>query len=146
MCMVVIRAKARSYRWLLLSVLGPFGFIPLAMLDDHSTTPPDAHQRFVAWLNLPLRAAYELATLLLAWMLAFASVEVLRELIISYQARTTGVSRAQMVQEQLASSGMWAFGETLEGLFLLVLLYLSLPIAFALCERVVRPIAAAPKN
>jgi len=35
-CFVVIRSKKRSYLWLLLAVLGPFGIAVLAMLSDRA--------------------------------------------------------------------------------------------------------------
>ena len=53
-----------------------------------------------------------------------------RDLMIIYEAATTGTSTAQIIDQQNTSSGMWAFREGLEVLFLVVLFYLLWPICF----------------
>jgi len=62
-----------------------------------------------------------------------------RTLMIQYEAATTGVSTAQIIAIQDASSGMWAFGEGMEVMYFVVLLYLLRPIVF----RMVAHVAAA---
>jgi hypothetical protein len=52
--------------------------------------------------------------------------------MIWYQSATTGVSTAQIIAIQDASSGMWAFGEGLEVMFFAILLYLLRPLLFNL--------------
>ena len=42
----LLKSKGRSYWWLLLSILGPFGFVPLTMLGDSAPARHDSHQRF----------------------------------------------------------------------------------------------------
>ena len=50
-----------------------------------------------------------------------------RNLMIRYESITTGVSTAQIIATQNASSGMWAFGESLEVMFFVIVLYLFAP-------------------
>jgi hypothetical protein len=50
--------------------------------------------------------------------------------MIIYEAATTGASTAQIVALQAASSGMWAFSEGLQEMYLVVLVYLLWPICF----------------
>jgi hypothetical protein len=52
--------------------------------------------------------------------------------MIAYQAATTGLSIAQIMDQQNASSGMWAFAEGNEVIFLVVLFYLLRPIVFSI--------------
>ena len=68
-----------------------------------------------------------------------------RDLMIMYEAATTGISTAQIIDRQNASSGMWAFSEGLEVLFLVVLFYLLWPICFNLAGRLSRLGASAKK-
>jgi len=53
-----------------------------------------------------------------------------RDLMILYEAATTGTSTAEIITQQNASSGMWAFSEGLEVMFLLGFFYLLWPICF----------------
>ncbi|HMF47789.1 MAG TPA: hypothetical protein VK603_04055, partial [Candidatus Saccharimonadales bacterium] len=68
-----------------------------------------------------------------------------RDLMIIYEAATTGTSTAQIIDQQNASSGMWAFREGLEVLFLVVLFYLLWPICFNAVGRLPRLWAFAKK-
>ncbi|HEY4037557.1 MAG TPA: hypothetical protein VGM15_01945, partial [Burkholderiaceae bacterium] len=61
-----------------------------------------------------------------------------RELMIWREAVATGVSRAQIIAQQNASSGMWAFGEMLVILYFGVLLYLLRPIFVNLAGQLIR--------
>jgi hypothetical protein len=56
-------------------------------------------------------------------------------LLIMYEAAATGTSAAQIIAQQNASSGMWAFGEGLEELYLVVIFYLLWPICFNIVAR-----------
>ena len=140
-CLQVIRAKKRSLSWLFLAALGPFGLAILAMLNDLSmtsdrpTAETDRYTRFVRNMNWFVRAGYELCTFVIVWELAYQAMLLKRTLMIRYEAATTGVSIAQIVDTQKASSGMWAFGEGLEVMFLVVLLYLLRPVVFNLVGR-----------
>jgi hypothetical protein len=50
-----------------------------------------------------------------------------RDLTIMVEAATIGTSRAQIINQQNPSSGMWAFSETFKVLSLVVLYYLLWP-------------------
>jgi len=53
-----------------------------------------------------------------------------RDLMIMHEAATTVTSPAQIINQQYASSDMWAFSESLEVLFLVGLFYSLSPICF----------------
>jgi len=129
-CILVIRSKKRSYLWLLLAALGPLGFAVLATLNDRTMAETDIYTEFVRKLNWIVRAGYELCTFVIIWELAWQAMVLKRTLMIQYEAATTGVSTAQIIDIQNASSGMWAFGEGLEVMYFAVLLYVLRPIAF----------------
>jgi hypothetical protein len=138
-CLLVIRSKQRSYVWLLLAALGPFGFAVLAMLNDRAAAETDRYARFVRSLNRFARATYEICSFLIVWVLAYEAMVLNRELIIRYQAITTGVSTAQIIDLQSASSGMWAFAEMNEVMFLVALLYLLRPLVVGIVAQVAGP-------
>jgi hypothetical protein len=91
-CLLVIRSKSRSYLWMLLAALGPFGFAVLAMLTDQAPAETDRYARFVQSLNGYVRAGYEVCTFVIVWMLAYQAMVLHRTLMIRYEAATTGVS------------------------------------------------------
>jgi hypothetical protein len=134
-CFLVIRSKERSSWWLLLAALGPFGFAILALLNDKTSSETDRHTRFVSSLNRFARAGYEVCRFLSIWLLAFEAMVFKRYLMIMYESATTGISTAQIMDRQNASSGMWAFGEGTGVMFIVVLLYLIWPIAFNIAGR-----------
>ena len=131
----LVKSKQRSYGWLPLAMLGPFGLIILTLLSDNAPAPADLYQQFVGKLKIYLRVAYELIFFLVVWVGAFQTLVLKRDLMIMYEAATTGISTAQIIDRQNASSGMWAFSEGLEVLFLVVLFYLLWPICFNLAGR-----------
>jgi hypothetical protein len=69
------------------------------------------YQQFVGKLKIYLRVAYELIFFLVVWVGAFQTLVLKRDLMIMYEAATTGISTAQIIDRQNASSGMWAFSE-----------------------------------
>lgn len=142
-CLLVIRSKRQSRLWLLLAPLGPLGFAILSVLNDRAPSAADRYTRFVRGLNVWVRVAYELCAFVLIWTLAYEVVVLKRNLMIWYQSATTGVSTAQIIAVQNASSGMWAFSEGLEEIFFVILLYLLRPIVFNLIGRVAA--GATPK-
>jgi hypothetical protein len=144
-CFFLVKSKRRSYGWLPLAMLGPFGLMILTMLSDNVPAPGDLYQRFVGKLNIYLRVAYELILFVVVWVGAFQTMVLKRDLMIMYEAATTGVSAAQIIDQQNASSGMYAFGEGLEVLLLVVLFYLLWPICFNLIERLFRRSALSKK-
>ncbi|MGA2727097.1 MAG: hypothetical protein ABSE96_04750 [Terracidiphilus sp.] len=136
-CLLVIRSKKRSYLWLVLAALGPFGLAVLAMLSDRAPLETDRYARFVRSMNGFVRGGYELFCFVIVWVLAYQAMVLNRELIIRYQAITTGVSTQQIIDLQNASSGMWAFAEGNEVIFLVALLYLLRPFVFGIVGHVV---------
>ena len=142
--LLVIRSKNRSYLWLFLAALGPFGFAVLALLSDRASTEADRHTRFVRSLNRFARVGYEVCRFVIIWLLAFEAMILKRNLMILYESATTGSSTAQIIANQNASSGMWAFSEGLEVMFLVALLYLIWPIAFNIVGRLAT-LMASPK-
>jgi hypothetical protein len=135
-CLLVIRAKKRSYFWLLLAALGPIGFAVLATLKDRDALEIDRYARFVRTMNWCVRAGYELCSFVIIWVLAYQAMVVMRTMIIWYQVVSTGVSTAQIIDLQNASSGMWAFAEGNEVMYFVVLLYLLRPLVFRIVAQV----------
>ena len=144
-CFFLVKSKQRSYGWLPLAILGPFGLIILTMLSDNAPTSGDLYQQFVEKLKIYLRVAYELGFFVVVWVGAFLTMVLKRDLMIIYEAATTGTSTAQIIDQQNASSGMWAFREGLEVLFLVVLFYLLWPICFNVVGRLPRLWTSAKK-
>lgn len=142
-CLFVIRAKERSSLWLLFAALGPFGFAALSMLNDHAPAEANRYARFVRGLNRFVRACYEACTLAIIWELAYEAMVLKRNLMIMYESAATGVSTAQIIDLQNASSGMWAFAEGNEVMYFVVLLYLTWPIVFNTLGRVGATLASS---
>jgi hypothetical protein len=142
-CLLVIRSKKRSPLWLFIAALGPIGFAVLTMLNDRAPAEADSYARFVRNLNWFVRAGYELCIFVLAWVLAYQGMVFKRNLMIRHEAAITGMSVAQIIDQQNASSGMWAFAEGNEVMYLVILFYLLWPIVFNLVGRVAA--TASPK-
>ena len=143
-CLLVIRSKKRSYLWLFLAALGPLGFAALASLNDRTAAQTDSYTRFVRKLNWFVRAGYEVLSFVIIWELAWQAMVLKSTLMIRYEAFTTGVSIAQITAIRDASSGMWAFGEGMEVMYLAVLFYLLRPVVFRIVARVAAT-KASPK-
>jgi hypothetical protein len=133
---LVVRSKNQSGVWLLLALLGPLGFVALSVLNDRSPSDTDRYSRFLHSMNWFLRIGYELICLYLIWELSWQLMILKRNLMIRYESITTGVSTAQILATQNASSGMWAFGEFIEVMFFVIILYLLRPILINLVARV----------
>jgi hypothetical protein len=144
-CFFLVKSKKRSYGWLPLAMFGPFGLIILTMLSDNASAPGDLYQQFIGKLKIYLRVAYELGFFVVVWVGAFLTMVLERDLLIIYEAATTGASTAQIIDQQNATSGMWAFREGLEVLFLVVLFYLLWPICFNAVGRLTRLWTSAKK-
>lgn len=134
-CLLVIRSKKRSPVWLLLAVFGPFGFAVLATLSSRVTVETDRYARFVGKMNGLVRAVYEVGCFVTIWIVAYEAMVFKRMLIILYQAAISGMSMAQIMDVQNASSGMWAFSEGNAVMYFVVLLYLLRPMVFSVIER-----------
>jgi hypothetical protein len=134
-CFLVIRSKQQSRLWLILAPFGPLGFAVLSVLNDRAPSAADQYSRFVSRLNVWLRVGYEVLSFVVISELGWQIMILKRNLMIWYQSLTTGVSTAQIIAIQDASSGMWAFGEGLEVMFFVIFLYLLRPILFNLIAR-----------
>ena len=144
-CFLVIRSKEQSRLWLVLAPLGPLGFAVLSVLNDRVPSEADRYSRFVRSLNGFLRAGYEILSFVVIWELGWQIMILKRNLMIWHESITTGVSTAQIIAVQNASSGMWAFGEGLEVMFFVILLYLLRPVVFNLVSGLTaRPSPKAP--
>jgi hypothetical protein len=145
-CLLEIRSKHRSLVWLLMAALGPIGFAVLATLNDRASGETNQithpYSLFVRKMNWLLRGVYELCSFWLIWELGYQVMVLKRNLMIWYQSATTGMSTAQIIDIQNASSGMWAFGEGMEVMYFVVLLYLLRPILYSLISRVVATMAS----
>ena len=145
-CFFMIRSKQRSMGWLFCAALGPIGFAILASLNDRTPSGTDRYARFVRSMNIVMRVLYELCVNVVLWLLAYQAMVLKRNLTILYQSATTGMSTAQIIDQQNASSGMWAFSEGLEVMYLVVLFYLLWPIAFNLVARMAAPASISPET
>jgi hypothetical protein len=142
-CYLVLKSRQRSLLWLLLAAAGPFGFIAIAMLEDRSPDPDDQYQQFTRKLKLYARVPLEAAVFVSVWVIAFLAVQVKGDLMIRYVSATTGTPVATLLAEQTASSGMWAFREGLEMMYLVVLIYLLWPVLFNLSGRLFKARASS---
>ena len=134
-CFFLIKSKQKSYAWLSMAMLGPFGFTILSMLRDREPSPGDLHQRFVGKLNIYLRIAYEVGFFVFVWDIAYRLMVLKRNVMIILESAITGVSTAEIINLQSASSGMWAFSEGNEVMYLVVLFYLLWPLGFNTAAR-----------
>ncbi len=142
---LLARAKDRTWHWMILALFGPFGLIVLASLDDTSPAASDRYARFLRSMHWLVRAGWEILSLIVAWEFAWQAMSVLRTLIIHAQAVAQHLTVAQIIDQQNASSGMWAFGEFLEVLYFIPLLYLVRPFLVALVLRAL-PASLTPKT
>ena len=129
-CFFLLKAKGRSLGWLALAALGPPGFIALTMLRDGAPAPRDAYQRILGGLSVVPRFFYEAGFFLILFFGTYAAVFLKHALMVVVESARTGVTPAQIIAAQNASSGMWAFGEGLEEMYLLLLCYWLWPPAF----------------
>ena len=131
-CLLVLKSRRRSLGWLALAAAGPLGFPFIAMLRDLAPLPGDRYQQFIRGLAAGWRMAYESAFFVVAWTLPYALVVLKRNVMIAWESFMTGTPAALIIEQQTASSGMWAAGEMLEECYLVVLLYLLWPVLFNL--------------
>jgi len=129
-CFFLVKSKLQPYVWVALGVLGPIGFMILTTLRDRAPAPGDFYQKFVGRLRLYLRIPYELGFFYAVWEISYDAIVFKRDLMIMHQSMTTGVPVEKIIEEQSASSGMWAFGEGMEEMYIAVLIYLLWPILF----------------
>ena len=131
----LLKARQRSLGWLTLAAAGPPGLMLIAALADHAPRPDDRYQHFIRGLGWLGHGAVELAVFIAAWVFAFLLVMIKRDAMIWLESMTTGNSRDAIIAVQDASSGMWAFTEGLEQMYLAPLLFLLWPVTFNLVMR-----------
>ena len=122
----------------MLAAGGPFGLIAITLLGDRSPAPHDRYVAAVEALKMVWRIPYEIALFIAMWALAFAGMLVKREVMIYVTSYRTGMSVDAVIDMQNASSGMYAFGEGIEVLYLVGLCYLLWPVAFSRVARALR--------
>lgn len=120
---LLLEARQRSLLWLILAFLGPLGLVAVAVVGR----APAAGGEQAAW---PWRLAREAAIFVAVVVLAHFLVYAKNEVWIAWAAASRGVETAVIIAEQMASSGMWAFGEFLQVLFLTGLFYLVYPLVW----------------
>jgi hypothetical protein len=129
-CYLVLKSRQRSLWWLLLAAAGPFGFIVIVMLEDRAPASYDLYQQFIRQLKLYWRVPIEIAAFVTVWSLAFELMVLKRDLMIRYESFMSGTPAATIIDLQNQSSGMWAFSEGNEVIYLVVLIYLLWPVFF----------------
>jgi hypothetical protein len=129
-CYLVLKSRQRSLGWLLLAAAGPFGFIVIAMLEDRAPPSHDLYQQFNRKLKLYWRVPIEIAAFFTVWLFAFELMVLKQDLMIRYESFMSGTPVATIIDLQNQSSGMWAFSEGNEVLYLVVLIYLLWPVVF----------------
>lgn len=132
---LVVRARERTPRWLLLAVLGPLGLVVLILLDVRSRNPEDRYGTVRAGLRWPSRLLFDTACFFLLLALAGTTVVAMNQLTLLIEATRRGVDPSVVAAERDASSGMWAFSEMIETMFVFTLLWLLLPLVFNLIAR-----------
>jgi hypothetical protein len=136
MFLLLLKGKGRSFGWAALALLGPLGLAGMAVLQDAG--PPadaDAYRRWRAGHGFLRRAVSEAVFFVAAWSASYELVVLKRDVQILLESRATGVPVARIVAIQAASSGMWAFSEGLEQLFLIALMYLAWPLCVNAASR-----------
>ena len=143
-CFFVLKTRERSTGWLLLAVAGPLGFTFIATLRDRAPAPDDLYQQIVPRLKLHWRIPLEIAAFLCIWTFAFLGMTAAREAMIQLASFRTGTPVETIVATQDASSGMYAFAEGLQVLYLVPLLYLLWPVVFNVAGHLVRRSTTTP--
>src|SRR5262249_5376825 len=119
-CCLVLASRQRSLAWLSLAPMGPLGFAVIASLEDQSPAPSDFYQHFIRKLTAYWRVLFEIGVFLAIWIVAYQLVVLLRHAMIAVESLRTGVSAVAIIAQQTASSGMWAAGEGLEEIYLVM--------------------------
>ena len=127
-CLLLLRSKHQTYRWLPLALLGPIGLAVLASLRNLGPGPPDFYERLNRRLNLFFRVAYEIGFFMLVWTLSWQLMSLKHEAMISLHSAMTGLPRDQVLEQQNDQSAMWAFSELNDVVYFFVLLYLLRPV------------------
>ena len=132
MCWCLVKSKERPMGWVAFGLLGPFGIPVMAALRDAAPVAGDAWQRLIQRGSRAVRIAFDVAFFFAAWTVSCGAIVFLRNVLITLESMRTGAPVAQIVAQQNASGGMYAFVEGNESMFLVTLIYLLWPIAFNL--------------
>jgi len=138
MCLLLLKAKRRSLLWTVPGILGPLGLALITALKPRVVDPVDSYSSFVAKLGIVSRIGYEVLLFMGICALAMAAVSIHADLMIAWSAHVQQVPIEQILQERDASSGMYAFSEAMEALYLIACLYLLLPAAANWIHRLLR--------
>jgi hypothetical protein len=109
------------------------------MLEDRAPASYDLYQKFIRKLKLYWRVPIESAAFVTVWSLAFELMVLKRDLMIRYESFTSGTPVATIIDWQNQSSGMWAFSEGNEVIYLVVLIYLLWPVFFNVVGQLFKP-------
>ena len=127
-CVFLARTKDRSVLWATFGVLGPLGFAVIAALRSRAGQPEGPYQSFIARLGTATHIAFELLLFVAIVSLSIAAVSLHEDVMIAWAAHAQGVSVEEIVRERDASSGMYAFSELLETIYVIVCLYFVVPL------------------
>jgi len=115
-------ALQRSLVWIVLALFGPLGLAVIAIVGRAT----EESEKRTAW---PWRLAREAAIFILLVVLANFLIYAKNEAWIAWTVAFRGAEAANAIlADQMASSGMWAFAELLQILFLTTLFYLVRPL------------------
>jgi hypothetical protein len=129
-CAWLLRARGRPLGWLWLALLGPFGFAGMFALTDRTapasgaTSGTGARGRLAYYARKLWRVLFEVLRFTVLWFVALQLVQWFDDATAWLEACRRGVPLAQVLAERDASSGMWAFGDSLTAGFLLALCYM----------------------
>jgi hypothetical protein len=129
-CLFLVKSKKQSYAWSCLAILGPYGLVILSMLRDRAPAPGDLYQQYLGRLKLYLRVAQEFCLFVIVSVVSYHAIVLKRDLMIAHESAVTGIPIEQIIDQQNASGGMWAFSEGLQEFYLVALFYLLWPICF----------------
>ncbi len=135
-CFFLLKSREQSYWWSPLALFGPFGLTVLSMLGDKSPAPGDLFRQIIQRQRLSIRIVYEIIFFAAVWVLSCQIMVLKRNLLILAESVRTGVSTAQIIDRQNASSGMWAYTEGMEVLYLVAVFYVFWPLCFNLIARI----------
>jgi hypothetical protein len=84
------------------------------------------------------RVPIEIAAFITVWSLAYELMVLKRDLMIRYESFMSGTPVATITDLQNQSSGMWAFSEGNEVIYLVVLIYLLWPVFFNVVGQLIK--------
>lgn len=104
-------------------------------LDQLGSKNGASYDGWISRRHWSLHGIYQVVLFVVIVIVADQLIVFKRPLVILWQSYVTGFPVDEIIQQQNTSSGMWAFGELLETLFLIALFYLLLPVGFNAANR-----------